>query len=101
MSLLLQIAIALAPMQLQKGDVDGASRLLQTSLTLASANHDVPTLFNGLHCMSNLHSKSGNMKEYHDCLEHAEEKKTQYLQVVQDAQNEPSHSQIIQWQGFS
>lgn len=101
MSLLLQIVIAMAPKQIQKGDTDGARRMLQSSLTLSSANHDVPTLVNGLHCISQMHATSGNMKDSHDCLERAEEKNTQYLQVIEDAQNEPSHSQIMQWQGFS
>ncbi|DBA81821.1 hypothetical protein WJX77_011283 [Trebouxia sp. C0004] len=96
-----QIILAMAPVQMQKGDTEGARHLLQSSLTLSSANHDVPTLVSGLHCMSNLHAKSGNMKDYHDCLKRAESKNMQYLQVIEGAQNEPSHSQIMQWQGFS
>ena len=51
--------------------------------------------------MSHFHAKTGNTEEHHDCLERAEEKNTQYLQVIEDAQNEPSHIQIMQWQGFS
>ena len=101
MSLLMQITLAMAPLQMQRGDTEGARNLLRSSVTLSSTNHDVPTLVRGLRCMSQLHAKTGDMKEYHDCLERAEEKNMQYLQVVEDAQIEPSHSQIMQWQGFS
>ena len=101
MSYVLQIAIAMAPKQMQKGDIEGTRQLLQSSLTLSSANHDVPTLVTGLHSMSHLHAKTGNMKEHDDCLERSKEKNMQYLQVIEDAQSEPSHIQIMQWQGFS
>jgi hypothetical protein len=91
----------MAPKQMQRGDTEGARNMLLSSLTLSSTNHDVPTLVRGLHRMSHFHAKTGNTKEHHDCLERAEEKNTQYLQVIEDAQNEPSHIQIMQWQGFS
>ncbi|DBB16347.1 TPA: hypothetical protein ACH3X3_014645 [Trebouxia sp. C0006] len=96
-----QITLAMAPKQMQRGDTEGARNMLLSSLTLSSTNHDVPTLVRGLHRMSHFHAKTGNTKEHHDCLERAEEKNTQYLQVIEDAQNEPSHIQIMQWQGFS
>ena len=101
MSLLLQIIIAMAPVQMQRGDTEGATSLLQSSLTLSTANHDLPTMVSGLHCMSHLHAKLGDITKSHDCLERAEGKNMQYLQDIEGAQNEPSHSQIMQWQGFS
>ncbi len=91
----------MAPKQLHRGDIEGARNMLRSSLTLASANHDVPTLVRGLHRMSHFHDKTGNTKESLDCLERAEKKNMQYLQVIEGAQNEPSHIQIMQWQGFS
>ncbi|KAA6424975.1 MAG: hypothetical protein FRX49_05149 [Trebouxia sp. A1-2] len=96
-----QIIVAMAPVQMQKGDTVGATSLLQSSLTLSSANCDLPTLITGLHCSSHLHAKLGDIGKYHDCLKRAEEKNTKYLQIMEDAQNKPSHSEIMQWQGFS
>ena len=100
-SLAVQIMNVMAPAQLQRGDKEGAKTMLQSSFTLSTALHDMPTLVASLQGISELYGHLRDTSNYNDSLQHADRKRMEYMQIIQHANSTPSHRHIMQWQGFS
>lgn len=97
----LQVLNVLAPAQMQRGDLLGASSMLQSSFTLSKGLHDLPTMLSALQGISDFHAQAGDVANFDTNAQYAADKHAAYVQIIQNAVQTAEHSKIMQWQGFS